>query len=238
MTPEILDEGFFLPKDAFIAVKVGYQRDQVFDRKLKANHGISGNVSETTQLYDQGVLILNFMDRVELLGSAGSMSVYITDRQSVGGTLFQFDYQTRNEFTWGTALRAAIINWCNTTLGASASFQYANPHMRWNTEDAIPFGDSAHLRWAEWQFGVALAHHVDIFTPYIGVNYSKVQASIYKIANIPAAPLYPKSFKMHSREHFGLALGCDLSTGKIIDLGVEVRMISEQAITLKGDVKF
>lgn len=241
-TPDLIDEGFFLAKDAFMAVKAGYQRDQVFDRKLKAKGHIHGEISEVAQLYDQGVLIFNFMDRVELFGSAGSMSVHITDTQKVmsGGMLlpFQFEYQTHNDFTWGAGLRAAIIEWSNTTFGASASVQYAHPKVRWNTEDGTPFNNSAYLRWVEWQFGAALSHHIDIFTPYIGVNYSKVHARIRNIASIPMVPLYPKSFKMRSRDHFGLALGCDLSTGKIIDIGVEVRMISEQAITLKGDVKF
>src|SRR5579872_7172584 len=30
--PEIIDEGFFLPSDLFMGIKIGYQRDQVFNR--------------------------------------------------------------------------------------------------------------------------------------------------------------------------------------------------------------
>ncbi len=234
--PEIIDKGFVFANDSFMGVKIGYQRDQIFDRKLSPKGGIKGEISEVQQIYDQGVLILDFMDRVEIFGSAGAMSIYINDQQTVAGTAYQLEYQTHNDFTWGIGTRVDIVSWCNTTLGATVNFQDAIPSMRWNSINGAPFASTGKIRWKEWQVGVGLSHHIDVFTPYIGVNYSQVHSKIHGITR--PVPHYPRSFRMHSRERWGLAIGCDLSTGKIFDIGVEARMISEQAVTFKADIKF
>ncbi len=251
--PEIIDEGFFLPKDLFMGIKVGYQRDQVFNRNLKTNRTGSHHVSKVEQLYNQGVLTLNFVDRVEVYGSAGAMTIEISDRQYANDGItkqpYQVEVHSKNQFTCGAGIRADIIDWCNTTLGANASFQYADPHTKWNSLQGATVKTFSKIRWTEWQVGVALSYHIDIFTPYIGGNYSKVNARVRKTSNraffltvpeefLPIFSFVPPGFKMQSRNHFGLALGCDLSNGKLFDLGVEVRLISEDAITLKADIKF
>lgn len=251
--PEIIDEGFFLADDLFMGIKVGYQRDQIFNRNLQTNRTGSHHISESKQLYDQGVLTLNFMDRVELFSSFGAMAIEISDKQYTKDGMTKVPYQveihSHNQFTWGVGLRADIIDWCNTTLGANASYQYARPHTRWNALQGATVQNFAKLRWSEWQVGVALSHHIDIFTPYIGMSYSNVSARAHKtnskafFLTVPSEPtpisgFVPRGFKMESRNHFGMALGCDLSNGKLFDLGVEVRIISEQALTLKGDIKF
>jgi len=238
--PEIIDKGFFLPGDLFMGIRAGYQHDQVFDRDLNARGKIKGEVSKVSQEYDQGVLTLNFMDRVELFGSAGAMSIFVTDRQKIGAIHYQTEYQSKYQFTWGAGIRAALINWKDTVFGASASFQYANPDMRWATVEGLTVPNTGGIRIAEWQVGAAISQHIDIFTPYIGVNYSKVHSSVHGIGIKKSgfAPSYPSKFKMRSRHHFGMVLGCDLSTEKYFDLGIEAQLISEQAFTVKGDIRF
>ncbi len=245
-TPEIIDEGFFLDKDLFMAIRIGYQHDQIFDRRLKVSQ-MPGKMHEVTQYYDQGVLTLNFMDRVEFFGSVGAMNINVNERQPDAITItslpsltppYQVIYQTHNNLTWGAGVRADIIDWCNTTFGASASYQWAHPHMRWNTINGTLVPNYARIRWAEWQVGIALGYKVDIFRPYVGVNYSKVFARVRRTIRSLDGDTFPHGVKMRSQEHFGLALGCDLSSGRIFDLGVEMRLISEQSLTLKGDIKF
>jgi major outer membrane protein len=251
--PEIIDEGFFLPSDLFMGIKVGYQRDQVFNRNLQTGRTGSHHVSESQQLYNQGVLTLNFMDRVEIFGSAGAMTIDISDRQrTFDGTSkvpYQVEIHSHNEFTWGAGLRADIIDWCNAAFGVSTNFQYAHPHTRWNALQGATVSNFSRVRWLEWQIGIGLSYHIDIFTPYIGVNYSKVNARVRKTNSkaffltvptelLPLPDFIPPSFKMRNYDHFGMVLGCDLSNGKYFDLGVEVRLISEEALTLKGDIKF
>jgi hypothetical protein len=238
--PEIIDKGFFLPGDLFMGIRVGYQHDQVFNRDLNARGKIKGEVSKLSQEYDQGVLTLNFMDRVELFGSAGAMSIFVTDRQRLGTMHYQAEFQSEYQFTWGAGIRAALINWKDTVFGASANFQYANPDMEWSTIEGITAPKTGGIRFAEWQVGAAVSQHIDIFVPYIGVNYSKVYSSVHGsgIRHTILVPTYPKKFQMRSRHHFGMVLGCDLSTEKYFDLGLEAQLISEQSFTVKADIRF
>lgn len=236
--PEIIDKGFFMPEDLFMGIRIGYQHDQVFNRNLKKRGQLEGNVSTVSQMYDQGVLTMNFWDRVDVFASLGAMSIYVSDRQKINTSHFQLEYQTSDNFTWGTGLRAAIINWKSTVFGASANYQYANPKVNWNTVEGLTFSNTAKVRWSEWQVGVAVAQQIDIFTPYIGVNYSKVSSTVHNIAKDPLIPSYPTRFKMKSRNHFGMALGCDFSNEKYFDLGIEMQLISERAFTIKADIRF
>lgn len=238
--PEIIDKGFFLPEDLFLGIRAGYQHDQVFNRNLNAKEGMHGEVSKVSQYYDQGVVTFNFWDRAEIFGSLGAMSIFVNDRQPLGATHVQVEFQSKYQFTWGAGLRAAIINWKNTALGLSGNFQYSNPGVEWNTIEGVTAPKAEAIRWAEWQVGVGVSQTIDLFVPYIGVNYSKVDASIHgiKISKTKVAPKYPSKFKMRSRHHFGMVLGCDFSTQKYFDLGIEMQLISEQAFTLKADIRF
>jgi hypothetical protein len=238
--PQIIDKGFFLPEDLLLGIRAGYQHDQVFNRNLKAGKGADGDISKVYQLYDQGVATFNFWDRAEIFGSLGAMSIFVNDRQRIKSSHVQVEIQSKYQFTWGAGLRAAIINWKDTNLGVSGSFQYASPHVEWNTIEGASAPKAEKFRYAEWQVGAALSQTIDLFIPYIGVNYSKVDASIHglKFDETVVALRFPSKFKMRSRHHFGMVLGCDFSTQKYFDLGVEVQLISEQAITLKADIRF
>lgn len=238
--PEIIDKGFFLPEDLFLGIRAGYQHDQVFNRNLKAGKGADGKISKVYQLYDQGVATFNFWDRAEVFGSLGAMSIFMNDRQKIKGSHVQIELQSKYQFTWGAGVRGAVINWKDTTLGVSGSFQYCSPDVEWNTIEGASAPKAEKFRYAEWQVGVGVSQTIDLFIPYIGVNYSKVDASIHgiKFNRTKIAPNFPTKFKMRSRRHFGMVLGCDFSAQKYFDLGIEVQLISEQAFTLKADIRF
>lgn len=227
-TPELLDEGMFFPKEHCVSMRWGYQRDQVFDRKLKGKEGVFGNISQVTQLYNQGILTLNFMDRLDVFGAVGAMSIGFNDHPW-GEAEVQF--ATHDQLTYGGGIRAALINWHKATFGASGSVQYAHPHVKWARVDGASINSLGKARYVEWQVGMALSYHADMFIPYIGVNYSSVSLSLRD-------GFIQGKGKMVAREPFGLSLGCDLTETKVFDLGLEVQLFSEQAVTLKGDIKF
>src|SRR5690349_10377412 len=78
--PQIIDQGFWIPQDALVGVKVGYEGDRVQNRKMRANGGAHGRIDAMTLSFDQGVVILNYMDRLELYGSVGSMHGEVSHR--------------------------------------------------------------------------------------------------------------------------------------------------------------
>ena len=231
--PNIIDEGIFSCEDQLIVFKAGYQGDIVFDRKLRARKGASGRMDRCEMGMNQGVITLNLLDRFEVYGSVGAMSAFLTHRPHVD---FQRrEYQTGDQLTWGTGARVVIVPFKNIDLGVEGGYQSAGPDVKWNAKDGVAYRTRAHFNYHEWQVGVGLSYHVDFLIPYFAVKYSNAQA---KLSRIRPDILPNSSFKMNSREHFGLALGCTLSNAKIFDLTAEVRLFDEQAITLAGNLKF
>jgi major outer membrane protein len=232
--PELIDKGFFFCRDNLFSMKAGYQGDFVFDRKLRAHHGATGRIDTFRYYMQQGVLTANLMDRFELYGSLGSMNAYIAHRPHVD--MKRREYETHDHLTWGCGARGILFRWCRTVVGFDAKYQDAHPHVKWNALDGAALTTGADLRYREWQVGLAASHHIHIFIPYAAIKYSSVHSRLNEIrANMQ---LGHESFKMRSRDRFGAALGCSLSTAKRLDLNVEVSLFDEEALTLAGNIKF
>ena len=224
LAPELIDKGLAIRQDFPLGVKAGYQFDRIFDRYLSLSN-VSGYVSEAKILANQGVLTLNFYDMVEVWGSSGAANFHIVDKvQLPTGGHQSIHPSSRSGWIWGTGIRSSLFTWGNTTLGGSASYENAHPR---------------HLHYSEWQIGFGLAQKISFFIPYIGGNFSRAKASL---RHVPHGTLvgYPKldTVKMHNRNHWGLAVGCDFCTGKFADVGFEFRAFSELALTAKADIKF
>lgn len=242
MAPELIDEGFVLSPEYFLGLKVGYQFDQVFNRYMGVTNS-SGHVDDSSIFANRGVVTANIMDRVEVWGSGGAAIFHFSNQVNptpdIGGPAQKIDYKTNNDWIWGVGGRAAIVSWNNVSLGASASYQASSPKVRWNTNNGVPFSSKARFRYSEWQVGIGVAYKIQMFIPYLGGTYSMAKACLHHIpaGAIQSSPPITR-IKMHNKRHYGLTVGCDIAPGRILDIGVEFRMLSEQAITVKGDIKF
>lgn len=232
--PDIIEEGFFFSCEGNWGLKIGYQGDLCFDRQLKVTTPpLKGKMNEFSYLMNQGVVTCNLFDLYEVYGSVGAMSATFAQVPS-----FDFnkrEYSTSGHFTWGVGAKAELFHWGLTTLTADGKYQYSQPPLQWNTINGTSYKTSARLHYEEWQIGGGLSHQVDMFVPYIALIYSSVDA---KVRHIKSNILPVNHFSMQSRERFGMALGCGLSPSCLVDLNVEVRLFSEQAITLAGNIKF
>lgn len=231
--PQIIDQGFFISQDSLFSVKVGYQGDWVLDRKLRSVDESHGRIDQFCMRMDQGVVTLNCLDRIELYTNVGSMTATFWHRPHFDNQ--RREYQSHDRWTLGGGLRILLMQWGNTCLGVDGKLQYGAPHLKWITVNGVSFGTGADFTYREWQVSLALSHTVDIFTPYIGATYSNVHVHVDGLKHT----VFPNShFKMVSRDHFGMALGCTLSSGKKVDLNFEVRLFDEQAVIAAGNVKF
>ena len=146
------------------------------------------------------------------------------------------EYQTNYRVTWGVGGRVIVYEWGNSYIGLEGGYQWAYPHIKWDALNGAAFTTDATMRYREWQAGLGFAHRIEMLIPYIAVKYSNVKAKVSSIrSNIALAHCH---FKLSNRDHFGLVLGCTLTTGKYLDINVESRMIDEQAVSLAGNIKF
>jgi hypothetical protein len=232
--PNIIQSRIFFSEDAFMIVKVGYQGDYVLDRRLKTYGGTHGRIDSFNFYMNQGVFTLNFLERFEVFGSVGAMQTTLSHRPKFDHQ--RREYQSNDHTTWGVGGRAILFEWGKTAIGVEGGFQWANPHIKWDALNGTSFTTDAVMRYREWQVAAGVSHQIDIFIPYGGVKYSNVYALMSQLR--PDLMLQHSSFKMRSRDYFGLVLGCTLSPSKIIDFTVEVRMIDEQAISLASNIQF
>lgn len=231
--PQIIDQGFWISQDASFSVKVGYQGDRVADRKMRANGNAKGRIDNMTLSFDQGVVTFGYLDRAEIYGSVGSMNGELSNRPHSDNK--RREYQTHDGWTAGTGGRFLLAQWGKTVIGIDGKIQWSNPGMKWMAVDGMSKNTGGHLHYCEWQASFAVSYTADWLTPYLGVKYSNVHASVN---GIPAV-IYPHSeFKMINRNRFGFAIGCTLSPGKKFDLFAEVQMIDEQSLSFGGNLKF
>jgi hypothetical protein len=231
--PQIIDQGFWFPQDSFMTVKVGYQGDYVYDRKMKLYGDFHNRIDRFQIWTNQAVMTANVLDRFEVYASAGSMTVDFWHRLNVDGK--RREYESHDNWTVGGGARLLLLQWGNTSLGVDGTLQYANPFIVWDALDGVAHATGAHVRYLDWQVGFALSYTADLFTPYIAAIYSSADA---RLDGVHDDVLPTTHVKMRSRDHFGMALGCTLSSGKIFDLTFEARLIDEQAVTAAANVKF
>ena len=230
---ESIEDGIFFSKDCNYSIKVGAQCDYVFDRKMKGKGEAEGQVDNFTILQNQGTLTFNMQDRVEAYGSAGSFHAEFANEPHSDHK--RREYGTHDHFTWGAGLRAVVFHWGNALMGIDGKYQSAITPVMWNTLNGEALPPASRLECREWQVATSMAYEAGMFIPYAGLTYAHTYA---KVNGIDPALLVPGSFKMTNRERFGLALGCTLAPGCIVDLSIEARFFSEQALTLAGDIKF
>lgn len=233
--PTVIDEGFFFSKENWFAVKVGYQRDWLFDRNMKVVARGSGRMDNFEALSDQGVLTFNIIDHIEVYGSAGATRFYAANRPTSG---VRHEFQTYDQFTWGVGARGTFYEWKGLSFGLDATYQQAHPAIKWLTVNGTPVNPDAgsKLVYSEWQIGLGAAYQVDIFFPYLAVKYSNATGHFEYLP--PGFLNEGRQFKLKNRRKFGLALGTTLSTGSRLAANVEVRLIDEQAITLAAELEF
>lgn len=230
---EMIYEGFFSSKESSFGIKVGYQGDWVFNRLLRGYSGSHRRVDHFKMVMNQGVLILNYIDRFELYGTVGSMRNHFWLRPGVDNIRRKF--KTDTHWTAGAGARLLLGQWGCTGLGLDGKIQYGRPRIKKVSMHGDSFSSHAHLAYHEWQISIAVYHTFRLFTPYLGFKYSNVHAN----ANGFSKRVFNhKHVKMKNRFPYGLALGCGVSPGKKFDVNLEIQLVDEQGLSVGGNIRF
>lgn len=236
--PGMPEEGIFISKESYAAIKVGYLGNLVFDRRLKmieVPHGEDKRIDRFSFLTGSGILTLNFNDRVELFGELGEIAVDFSHRPL---PTVRIEYHSSGRGIWGGGARAVAAKWGNAELGMEGRFAQTLPQIRWFSVNGMAeHGEHPRLSYLEWQIGLSFSHKGELLIPYMGIKYSAVLARLSGVKAVE--PLFTEGkFSMRSRAKVGLFLGCGMTPAKTIDLNFEVRLSDEEAIALSGDIRF
>lgn len=221
--PKCPEEGFFLAKEAELGLRLGYEGDFVWNRKMSG--------AEKFQILENfGTATATLFDRLDLYVSGGSFSAEIRKQSRMR----RLEFNTHAGAAWKVGARGVIYEYGNTFLSLSASYLQAHPSLKEVSLNGTPLArKGAKLFYHEIGAGLGVAHKIDIFVPYVGIEGSYARSRLEHLKQIGES-----SIKLHSRSPVGLFLGCGFSPGIKVIVNIEVRLVDEQAITLAGDLKF
>ena len=238
--PALIQKGLFISSNSWINFRLGYEGDFVFDGRMKQVDQGQGRVDTYEQWTNSGTLTLNALDRLDVYGVFGSSHTEADWRfeDSSLGTVTRIELKTKDDFLWGIGGRAVLYEWCNTSLGVGGRYSRCNYLLEsLHSNGIMQSVDGAHLHWDEWQVNLDLSYKIDLFTPYIGVKYSRAKTNLGNFA-VPISADLSGANTFENRVLVGLYLGCSLSTGRYFMLNLEGRLIDEEAVTVSGDFRF
>ena len=236
--PAMPEEGAFIASEDWLGIKLGYLLDDVYNRKLHMEGQDLKHCRKTGQydsLRNLGVLTFNFMDRVEVFGTLGSLSMKISHRPFAGKTV---SYHSNAHFAWGVGGRAILAWWGDLQLALNASWQDSSPGLSsFKVNQRSQSVRYATASYREWQVGMGTSYCLEWFIPYVGIDYSDFRTRINHLGSISS--LIPsKHVTFKSFYPFGLYFGFGLSPYRAFNVNVEARCINENAISLSADFRF
>lgn len=236
--PALIQEGFFIPCDAPVNVRSGYEGDFVADARLQQYDGGQGRVDNFNQQTNSGTVTLNVVNRLDVFALFGTSRSCADWRFKVDGDMHRAQVETLYNFLWGAGVRGIVYKSCAFNLSVGARYEQCHYDNLWLTVDGmVQPGDSTFLRWREWQVDCDFGYQIDIFTPYIGLKYSSVRVHIGDFLE-PIASNGSGTDHFKNRTPVGVFIGCSFSSGQFFMLNVEGRLIDEEAVTISGDFRF
>lgn len=237
--PQILQEGFFIPPEVWVNVRLGYEGDFVYDGRMKQYREGTGRVDSYKQNTNSATTTFNILDRLDIYSVFGSSQTTAEWRFSdVEGAIHNANTETHYNFLWAIGARAILFEWSHTNIGLGGRYSSCNYKPVWLTIDGANASVSGtHLRWDAWQVNLDVSYRIDLFTPYIGIKYANTKTKLGTFTTSIAANGSGNNH-FENRVPVGLYIGCALSTGKYFMLNVEGRFVDEEAITISGDLRF
>lgn len=249
--PSLLTDGIYSFCDAYddcnpcsswlsgVSLRVGYQGDFVFNRKLKLHNGTT--LTRARIMTNAGLIFLNFCDRLDVYGQLGATNIDLEG----DGNAFSFssgtsrlEVATETDFSWAVGAKAVLVEWCDFVLGADGRYFATSPHLRREVLSGFEtFHDSATLDYTEWQVALGLSYRVDdMFVPYVAVAWA-----VPRVKRAGILPSFEGDYvngPYKEQHYFGYLLGLTIVDCDKLSITGEVRLIDETAASVNAQVRF
>ena len=237
--PNMPETGVWISTDDWWGIKLGYEWDQTFDKRVKVKErhsSIRDRFDTYFSLKNQGTLTFNVSDRFEFYGKLGVMKLELAQRPTNTARL---QYFTDNQLIWSVGGRIILVYWEEMVMGVNAL--YSGSFMR--VSEILENGTTrrtsgARFKYNEWQIGIGFSREVGPFVPYIGLAYSSMHSDLYNIPEDLRFFFQVSDEELENRQPFILFLGVGVTKGKNISVNLESRMLGEKSISLSGCFRF
>jgi hypothetical protein len=221
--PEMPENGFFMSKNSFIAVKVGYEGDYLLGRSLDASHASDPGIRS---MLNGGTLTLGFINRVELYSLLGATK----SKVSVTADSEKIQLKTGQDFGGEIGIRANTPIWGDMKFGFDAKYFYA-----WPSLSSIKIGGNhvvarGKVFQKEWQVGASISQTFAYSTPYVGVKFSRFYIN-YADLNSLRRWIPSKEINIQNEGPFGCFIGMGIAGKTGVYFDFEARFIDEYGLT-------
>ena len=238
-TCEMPQEGVFFSEESKFALKVGYQTQAILDRKMETipqKSILGGFVDQVSMGFDQGVLILNIIDRLEIVATLGSMRLSLDRTFSPN---MQLALESHPSFAWSIGGQAMLILWDSTSFGVVANYLSSNPSPELVFLNQKPYSkDKTYINYNTWQIEVALSQRIDVFSVYLGAAYSYAQLKVASdlFQKIGLDDFHEEHYK--NRHSLSMIMGVSLASHKGFTMTFEAQAFGQTAIGMRMEFRF
>ena len=236
---------FFCDDCSCWSLRAGFRGDYVFDRKLSV--GGLGEIDNFSLMSNEGVVTLNFWDRLDIYGLVGEATPGMHNVVAGSNDFYNetTDYYWSARTIWGVGARATILEYnfgcCGTSyLGADINYESGSTGSGPTTFSGMPVDIPITGRYKETQISLQIGHRIAMLTPYIAAKWSNANATSYgDTSAYPGSPIpsHQDNFR-NTGNHWGYALGVLLIDAGRMSVTAEARFIDEKAMTIMGEFRF
>ncbi len=228
--------------DAF-SFRLGFYGDYVFNRHLEREGRFDDDIEHTEMNTNAALLVGNFWDRFDIFATLGATNIRIeSNEKSFGVTgTGRFVIQTETDFSWSIGVRGTVWECGCTTFGAEAQYFFTKPHItRVTRESQFSVYPASHLhaKYQEWQFGVGIAHRINLLVPYMGIKWSHAQLDMDNALISGLGGVSATLPDLENKKFFGYAVGVSLVDCEKVSITAEGRFSDEKAFHVNGQIRF
>lgn len=236
---ELPQEGIFLSEESKVGLKVGYQTQAVLDRKMELvseQSFLGGFVDQVGMGFDQGVLILNVIDRLEVIATLGTMRLWLDRTPSLD---MRLSLETHKNFVWSIGGQTMLVLWGDTSLGVLANYLSSNLTPDVLLLNQKPFSkQKTSLSYHTWQIEVALSQKIDVFSVYVGGAYSYAHLDFSSDIFQQLFLNHPNEERYQNRHALSMVVGASLAAYKAFTMNFEAQAFGQTAIGVRMEFRF
>lgn len=230
-----------------LSMRLGFWGDYVYNRNLEAQGGSKQGDVQTTSIYrNEGLIVLNFWQWLDLFATVGDSNFNIVTPSSSFSTR---DVQSELVFAPATSYSAGLRMdlWsCDCfNFGVEAQWAGAQPSVS-NFADygngIVTYVNSPATTYNEWQVGFAGAYRFEngygtAFVPYVGVKVAGLNWHTKNTAFTQGANTYLLP-NFVNKKTWGYAVGITATANDKAGIGVEGRWGDEKAVYANAEIRF
>jgi major outer membrane protein len=236
-----------------LSLRLGFWGDYVFNRNLEidGNGDNPGDIQTTRIMRNEGLIILNYCNWIDIFGTIGASNYSISTPDSSLLTAVGNDGDVLGELvfdpvtSYSAGIRATLWECDCFLFGIEAQWAGAQPRMGYymNLGDGVvTYISPETLDYNEWQVGFGGSYRFDngygtAFIPYVGVKVSGVKWAMDNFQYTAEGTSYTLR-NLKNKKTWGYAIGVTATVNETVGIGVEGRYGDEKALYANAELRF